>query len=64
MKKTVKLRTSKLPGAIKMVLNEKIWNWCEIKDIDIEDVSVKYNLAPYEPEAFQEAVWVCKIKEK
>jgi hypothetical protein len=40
----------------------KIWNWCEIKDLDIEDVSNKYNLIPHNKELFDKVAWVCKKK--
>lgn len=40
---------------------DKIWNWLEISDSDIETAVDKYNLKPY-MEEFKNVVWVCKIK--
>ena len=44
-------------------INNKIWNWHEIKDTDIEDTVNECNLKPFMQEDFQKVVWVCKIKE-
>ena len=44
------------------VVQEKIWNWIEIEDSDIEESVIKHNLAPYMENDFREVVWVCKIK--
>lgn len=41
---------------------EKLWNWLEIQDSDINDVCEEYNLSPFMSTEFQSAVWVCKIK--
>lgn len=41
---------------------EKVWNWHEIQDSDIEESVKKYNLEPFMQEEFQKVVWVCKIK--
>jgi predicted O-methyltransferase YrrM len=43
-------------------INNKIWNWLEIQDSDINDSCVKNNLVPYMEEDFRKVVWVCKIK--
>lgn len=43
-------------------VNRKLWNWLEIQDLDIEQACIKQNLQPFMAEEFQEAVWVCKIK--
>lgn len=43
-------------------INGKIWNWCEITEADISDISTKCNLEPYNQEEMQNAVWVCKMK--
>lgn len=40
----------------------KIWNWCEIEDKDISNISKQENLVPYNQEAFSKVVWVCKTK--
>lgn len=41
----------------------KIWNWLEIQDSDIQDSCIKNNLVPFMDEEFRNVVWVCKIKE-
>ena len=43
-------------------IKNKIWNWLEIQDSDINDSCVKNNLLPYMYEEFKKVVWVCKIK--
>lgn len=43
-------------------LRDKIWNWCEIEEIHIQDAIDKNNLLPYMKEEFQSVVWVCKVK--
>ena len=43
-------------------INNKIWNWCEIQDVDIQESVDKYNLEPFMQDEFQKVVWVCKIK--
>lgn len=40
----------------------KIWNWCEIKDSDIQDVCSEQNLVDFMKEEFNKIVWVCKVK--
>ena len=45
-------------------VRNKIWNWFEIQDSDIEDSCVKNNLIPFMEDDFRQVVWVCKIKEK
>jgi hypothetical protein len=42
----------------------KIWNWCEIKESDISEISEKENLVPFYQEHFNKVVWVCKQKVK
>lgn len=42
---------------------EKIWNWREIGDEHILETCEKYNLKPHFQENFNNAAWVCKIKE-
>lgn len=44
-------------------INNKIWNWLEIQDSDINDSCIKNNLVPYMEDDFRQVVWVCKIKE-
>lgn len=41
---------------------DKIWNWCEIEEKYISEVSKKENLEFYNKEEFDKIVWVCKIK--
>ena len=41
----------------------KLWNWFEISDSDIEDACLRNNLTTYNKETFDKVVWVCKIKE-
>ena len=43
-------------------VNNKIWNWHEISDKDIEDACVKNNLISYKKDVFDNVVWVCKTK--
>jgi len=43
-------------------IKNKIWNWLEIQDSDINDSCVKNNLLPYMDEEFKKVVWGCKIK--
>lgn len=43
-------------------IKEKIWNWCEITEENIEDVSKRNGLERVMSEEFQSIVWVCKKK--
>lgn len=43
-------------------INSKIWNWCEITDVDIQAACDKNNLKPYNSEVFESVAWVCKRK--
>jgi hypothetical protein len=43
-------------------INNKVWNWHEIQDSDIQESVIKYNLKPLMQDKFQQVVWVCKIK--
>ena len=45
------------------ILN-KIWNWCEITDNDIEEICEKNNLIKIKEEEFQSVVWTCRKKVK
>lgn len=40
----------------------KIWNWCEIEEKDINKISNEYELLHYKKEIFDKVVWVCKQK--
>lgn len=46
------------------VVNEKIWNWCEITEVDIAQASEDNGLERYMSKEFQSVVWVCKRKTK
>ena len=41
---------------------DKIWNWCEIRDIDIAKACEAYGLIPYNKANFDKVVWVCRKK--
>jgi cephalosporin hydroxylase len=41
---------------------DKIWNWCEIEEKYIADISKECNLEFYNKEIFDKVVWVCKRK--
>lgn len=43
-------------------INNKVWNWHEIQDSDIQESVDQYTLEPFMQEEFQKVVWVCKIK--
>ena len=45
-------------------LLDKVWNWVEIQDFDIDECCKRNNLIPYMAEEFKQVVWVCKIKKK
>ena len=44
-------------------IHNKIWNWFEIQDSDINESCEQYNLIPYMEEELRNVVWVCKIKQ-
>jgi cephalosporin hydroxylase len=43
-------------------IKDKIWNWCEITEEDINESVIENNLESYKPNEFSNAVWVCKTK--
>ena len=43
-------------------IKDKIWNWCEITEQDIEKYVIENNLESYNQNKFSLAVWVCKQK--
>lgn len=43
-------------------IRDKIWNWLEIQDTDINQPCIDNNLLPYMDEEFKKVVWVCKKK--
>jgi len=44
-------------------INNKIWNWLEIQDKDINESCMKHNLTPFMEYELRDVVWVGKIKE-
>jgi hypothetical protein len=44
-------------------IKDKIWNWLEIQDSDINESCVENNLVSYMGDEFKQVVWVCRIKE-
>lgn len=44
-------------------INNKIWNWLEIQDSDINESCLTNNLVPYMEDDFRQVVWACRIKE-
>jgi hypothetical protein len=44
-------------------IKNKLWNWLEIQDSDIDESCISNNLKPYMEDDFRKVVWVCKIKE-
>lgn len=43
-------------------VKNKVWDWLEIQDIDIENSVLANSLLPYEQELAQKAAWCCKVK--
>jgi hypothetical protein len=43
-------------------MQNKIWNWHEILDADIEESCKKFNLTPFLQEEFLNVAWVCRQK--
>ena len=43
-------------------IENKIWNWLELTEIDIENSCKRHNLVDYRREVFESIVWVCKMK--
>lgn len=43
-------------------MKDKIWDWCEIEDSDIEEVSAKYNLTSFHQDKLLTIAWNCRIK--
>lgn len=41
---------------------DKIWNWCEIEEKDIETISKIQNLESFNEKKFSKIVWICKTK--
>lgn len=43
-------------------MKDKIWDWMEIEDKDIKDISEKYSLVPYNQEEMLSIAWNCRKK--
>jgi hypothetical protein len=44
-------------------MKDKIWNWMEIQDSDIQQSIDKYNINNYMEEDFRDVAWYCgKVK--
>ena len=43
-------------------VKNKVWDWLEIQDTDIEGSVLANSLLPYEQELAQKAAWCCKVK--
>lgn len=43
-------------------IKNKIWNWCEITENDIDNSVKENNLKSYNQDKFSQAAWVCKVK--
>lgn len=41
-------------------MKDKIWDWCEIEDSDIREISEEYNLTPFHQEQLLAVAWVCR----
>ncbi len=43
-------------------IKNKIWNWCEITNTNIQDACVRNNLIEYDKQTFNSVVWTCRVK--
>ena len=43
-------------------INNRIWNWCEITDADIQDAMDRNNFQDYMRDEFQNVAWMCRRK--
>lgn len=50
------------PEDFKKDYQGKVWNWLEIQESHIRDVSAKENLVAYDKAQFDKVMWVCKRK--
>ena len=46
----------------KEFVHDKIWNWLEIQDSDVENPCSEFNLQGYHEEMFRNVVWACRKK--
>lgn len=44
-------------------MKDKLWNWLEIQDSDIEQIINQENLVSFYQDLTQQAAWCCKIKD-
>ena len=44
------------------IINGKIWNWFELEDKDLEEISEKYELEKFEEKKFESVAWTCRQK--
>jgi hypothetical protein len=42
-------------------IKDKVWNWLEISDTDINNTNIKYNLVPYLQDIMQSVAWCSRI---
>lgn len=47
-----------------MYVRNKIWNWCEITDMDVAESVQRFNLQPLYAKEFMEVAWLCLEKQK
>ena len=45
-------------------IKHKKWNWCQITEGNISNVSTKFNLVDYTELDFRKEMWVCKTKKE
>jgi len=43
-------------------IKDRVWDWMEIEDNDINDSCTKFNLIPFKQELAQQSAWLCRIK--
>lgn len=51
------------PYYFEQYMRNKIWNWHEIQDSDIEEACKTYHLKPFMRDEFLSVAWACFIKE-
>lgn len=44
------------------IMKDKVWDWCEIEDEDIKEVSELCNLTPFYQDKLLTIAWNCRIK--
>jgi hypothetical protein len=43
-------------------MKDKIWDWCEIEDKDIEIITRDFHLIPFHQDKLLSIAWNCRIK--